>query len=63
MGGISTGEDAVEMLLAGADIVSVGTALFRDPFAAVRVTEGIKRYLEEHGIENVSEISGKVLLN
>ena len=63
MGGISTGEDAVEMMLAGADIVAVGTALFRDPFAAIRVTEGIVRYLDEHQIENVTEITGKVLLN
>lgn len=63
MGGISTGEDAVEMMLAGADIVAVGTALFRDPFAAIRVTEGIVHYLDEHQIENVTEITGKVLLN
>jgi dihydroorotate dehydrogenase (NAD+) catalytic subunit len=63
MGGIMTGEDAVEMMLAGADIVSVGTALFQDPLAAIRVTEGIARYLEKMNIENVTEISGKVLLN
>jgi dihydroorotate dehydrogenase (NAD+) catalytic subunit len=63
MGGIMTGEDAVEMMLAGADIVSVGTALFQDPLAAIHVTEGIARYLEKMNIENVTEISGKVLLN
>jgi len=62
MGGIMTGEDAVEMMLAGADIVSVGTALFRDPLAPLRVTEGIARYLDENGYPNVSEITGKVQL-
>lgn len=62
MGGIMTGEDAVEMMLAGADIVSVGTALFRDPLAPLRVTEGIARYLDGNGYNNVSEITGKVQL-
>jgi dihydroorotate dehydrogenase (NAD+) catalytic subunit len=60
MGGISSGEDAVEMLLAGADLVSVGTALFIDPYAPLGITEGIRTYLERHGIERVTQITGKV---
>ena len=63
MGGISTGSDAVEMMLAGADLVGVGTACFADPFAPLRVRDGIGEYLDRKGIESVSDISGKVILN
>jgi dihydroorotate dehydrogenase (NAD+) catalytic subunit len=61
MGGISSGRDAVEMLLAGADIVSVGTALFMDPTAPLKVTEGIKEYLQRKNIDSVKELTGRVL--
>lgn len=60
MGGISKASDAVEMLLAGADLVSVGTALFSDPLVAVHLTEGIKEYLERKGLASVTELTGKV---
>ena len=63
MGGISTGSDAVEMMLAGADLVGVGTACFADPFAPLRVRDGIGEYLDRKGIASVSDISGKVILN
>lgn len=63
MGGIASGGDAVEMLLAGADLVSVGTALFADPLAAVKVRDGVEAYMDRHGIENVSDLTGKVRLN
>lgn len=58
MGGIITGEDAVEFLLAGASAVAVGTAIFADPMAPVNVAHGIEAYLDKHGIASVSEIVG-----
>jgi len=58
MGGITTADDAIEFMLAGADAVAVGTAIFTDPMAPVKVIEGIDRYLDRHGIRHVSEIVG-----
>lgn len=60
MGGISTGEDAVEMMLAGADIIGVGTSIFRDPMTPIRVIEGIESYLTEKKLDRASEITGRV---
>ena len=63
MGGISTGADAVEFLLAGANAVAVGTAGFVDPYAWIRVRNGIEEYLDRHNIDDVNEIVGAVELN
>ncbi len=60
MGGVSKGEDAVELMLAGADLVAVGTAMFADPLAPIRVLEGIGAYLDRKSIERVTELKGKV---
>lgn len=60
MGGISTGEDAVEMMMAGAKAVQVGTAVFTDPYAPLKIIDGIERYMIENNIESLSEISGSV---
>lgn len=60
MGGILTWEDAVEFLLAGATAVSVGTANFHNPYAAVEIAEGIEKYLEKYGYEDVNQIIGLV---
>ena len=60
MGGIATAEDAVEMILAGASAVSVGTANFYNPAAAVEVAEGIEAYMRKYGIESVKEMTGCV---
>ena len=60
MGGICTGEDAVEFLLAGATAVSVGTANFANPYAARDVAEGIRKYMEQYQVENVQELIGGV---
>lgn len=60
MGGISTGEDAVEMMMAGAKAVQVGTAIFTDPYAPLKIIDGIERYMIENNIESLSEISGSV---
>lgn len=59
-GGIMTAEDAVEMMLAGASAVSVGTANFRNPAVTMEIIEGIKTYLKEQGIENVKDLVGIV---
>lgn len=56
MGGIMTGEDAIEFFLAGATAVAVGTAIFADPFAPLKVIEGIDSWLDNHGVKSVSEI-------
>ena len=60
MGGIMTGEDAVEFLLAGASAVAVGTANFVDPYAPLKVIDGISAYLDRHGCASVADIIGKV---
>ena len=60
MGGIMTGDDAVEFLLAGARAVAVGTAIFADPYAPLKVIDGIRAYLERHGCGSVAEIIGKL---
>jgi len=62
MGGIVTGEDAVEYLLAGATAVAVGTANYLEPFAALRVAEGIARYVRENGYSDVSQLTGALEL-
>jgi dihydroorotate dehydrogenase (NAD+) catalytic subunit len=58
MGGIVTGEDAVEFLLAGATAVAVGTASFIDPTSAVKVIEGLRDYCAANGIADVRELVG-----
>lgn len=60
MGGIFSGENAVEFLLAGASAIAVGTAIFADPLAPVKVLNGISAYLERHGCKSVTEIIGQV---
>lgn len=62
MGGIASGADAVEFLLAGASAVAVGTAIFSDPFAPVRVLEELNSFLDSHRIGSVSELVGKVIV-
>ncbi len=61
MGGIMTAEDAIEMMLAGATAVSVGTANFRNPAVSVEIAEGISAYMKEQKISNVKELVGAVV--
>jgi dihydroorotate dehydrogenase (NAD+) catalytic subunit len=58
LGGISTGEDAAEFLVAGASAVEVGTATFWDPGSPVRVAHELGWFLREEGVGNVAEIVG-----
>lgn len=58
MGGIATGEDAVEFIMAGATGVAVGTAHFYNPRASWDVLEGIKEYMNQYEIKDLAEIKG-----
>lgn len=60
LGGITKWQDAVEMLLAGATAVQIGTANFTDAFAPLKVIEGLNAYLDAHGEKSVTDIVGKV---
>ena len=60
LGGITTWEDAVEMLLAGASALQIGTALFTDPYTPQKILAGLERYLDDNGIASVTELTGKV---
>ena len=60
MGGISKWEDAVELMLAGASAVQIGTANFTDPYTPIKVLTGLERYLDERGIDSVKKIVGGV---
>lgn len=58
MGGIASAEDAIEMMLAGASAVSVGTANFHNPAVTMEIVDGIEAYMKKYGFENTSEIVG-----
>lgn len=60
LGGIASGEDAAEFLVAGATAVEVGTATFWDPGSPVRVARELGRFLREDGVGNVGEIVGRL---
>ena len=51
-------EDAIEFIMAGADVVQVGTASFMNPKIALDIIAGIDKYLEDNNINNISEIRG-----
>ena len=60
MGGIASAEDAIEMILAGASAVSVGTANFYNPTITMDVVDGIEQYMEKNGFESVADMVGIV---
>lgn len=60
MGGITTAEDAVEMMMAGAKAVQMGTAIFTDPYSPLKVIDGLEKYMIENNLNNLSEICGVV---
>ena len=60
MGGIASAEDAIEMILAGASAVAVGTANFYNPAVTMEVVDGIEAYMKKHGFENVKDMVGIV---
>ena len=60
MGGISKWQDAIEMLMAGATALQIGTCMFTDPYAPVKINKGISEYMDKKGIKSLSEITGSV---
>jgi dihydroorotate dehydrogenase (NAD+) catalytic subunit len=61
-GGITSANDAIEFLVAGASAVGVGTALFYDPLICAKINDGIRTYLAEHGFASVGELTGTLRL-
>ena len=61
-GGITTPEDAIEFLIAGASAVGIGTALFYEPLVCAKINAGITDYLHSHNIEHISELTGALKL-
>jgi dihydroorotate dehydrogenase (NAD+) catalytic subunit len=62
-GGITSAEDAIEFLIAGATGVGIGTALFYDPLICPKINDGIVSYLLKHGMSNVNQLIGTLQLN
>ena len=60
MGGIMTGEDAIEYILAGATAIAVGTANLVEPYSCVKVIDGIEEYMRENGFEDINDLRGKI---
>ena len=63
LGGIVTGDDAIEFMLAGATAVSIGTGNFISPEVSVDAVKGIEDYMRRYGIEDINDIIGKVQMN
>jgi len=62
-GGITTAEDALEFIIAGASAVGVGTALFYDPLVCGKINAGIAAYLKRHKLSSIAQLTGTLSLN
>ena len=62
-GGIVSAKDAIEFIIAGADTVGIGTALFYDPLVCTKINSGIIQYLEDHNLKNLDSLVGSLQLN
>jgi dihydroorotate dehydrogenase (NAD+) catalytic subunit len=62
-GGIVSAKDAIEFIIAGADTVGIGTALFYDPLVCAKINSGISQYLEDHNLKNLDSLVGSLQLN
>ncbi len=60
MGGISTAEDAIEMMMAGASCIQIGAALFRNPYAPIEIINGMNEWCDKNGVKSITEIIGTV---
>lgn len=60
MGGIATPEMAIEMMMAGATAIQVGAAIFADPYAPIKIADGMNKWLDDKGIKTVSELTKTV---
>ena len=63
LGGIVTGEDAIEFMLAGAKAISIGTGNFISPDTCIKVINGIEEYMKKCNIEDINSIVGTVQMN
>ena len=63
IGGIMTGDDAIEYMLAGATAVSIGAGNFADPETSLNVIDGIEKYMKKHNIDDINSIIGTVEMN
>ena len=63
MGGIVSGDDAIEFMLAGATAISIGAGNFIDPYNSVNTVKQIEEYMEKHKIDDINSIIGKVEMN
>lgn len=62
-GGITSAQDALEFVIAGASAVGIGTALFYDPLICPAINEGIAAYLDKHDIKNITDLIGTLKLH
>ena len=62
-GGIVSAKDAIEFIIAGADTVGIGTALFYDPLVCTKINSGISQYLKDNNIKNLDSLVGSLQLN
>ena len=60
MGGIASAEDALEFMIAGATAVQVGTANFVDPFIWSKLIDGIRKYMQRHGLSRITDLVGSI---
>ena len=60
-GGISSFEDALEIIIAGACLFQVGTAIFKDPLCPLKILKDLNRWLVENKIKNIKEVSGSIM--
>ena len=60
MGGVSTGKDAAEMMLAGADAVALGAICFTEPYAPLRAVEELEELAQAQGLAKITELTGAV---
>ena len=60
MGGVMSGEDAAELMMAGASAVQVGTAIVQDPYAPLRIIDELNEWLDSNGIDTAAELTGSV---
>ena len=63
LGGIMSGDDAIEFMLAGAKAVSIGSGNFADPEISIKTIEGIENYMRKHNIDDINSIIGTVQMN
>ncbi len=61
MGGVSSGKDAIEMMMAGARAVQVGGAIFTNPYAPIQIIDEMNQWLDNKGIKDINEIVGSVV--